>query len=252
MPPRRRAKPPEWRREGVRRTIFPLRKDKTRPKIAKIREIEMKIPTAKAALRRAGSLALPTEAGSRPGTLVPRPSGKGPGRGSPFLVSGASAGKNPNHFSRRHARREKFFSRSDMSGPPWRARRQSGALSPPAERRGRLGEMAEPFPRNTSRSDVSGPPWRARRLSGAPSPPAERRGWLVEMAPPFPRNTTRSEVWPQGRLWAVLRPRPSGVTGHRLSALGALRRGLLAGENRLGDFSQRRACRRRAAPPSGA
>ena len=54
MPPRRRAKPPEWRREGVRRTIFPLRKDKTRPKIAKIREIEMKIPTAKAAPRRAG------------------------------------------------------------------------------------------------------------------------------------------------------------------------------------------------------
>ena len=39
MPPRRRAKPPEWRREGVRRTIFPLRKDKIRPKIAKIREI---------------------------------------------------------------------------------------------------------------------------------------------------------------------------------------------------------------------
>ena len=84
----------------------------------------------------------------------------------------AQAGKNPNHFSRRHARREKFLS--------------------------------------------------------------------------------RSEVWPQGRLWAVLRPRPSGVTGHRLSALGALRRGLLAGENRLGDFSQRRACRRRAARPSGA
>ena len=155
MPPRRRAKPPEWRREGVRRTIFPLRKDKTRPKIAKIREIEMKIPTAKAAPRRAGSLALPTEAGSRPGTLVPRPSGKGPGRGSPFLVSGASAGKNPNHFSRRHARREKFFSRSDMSGPPWRARRQSGALSPPAERRGWLVEMAPPFPRNASRSEVS-------------------------------------------------------------------------------------------------
>ena len=212
MPPRRRAKPPEWRREGVRRTIFPLRKDKTRPKIAKIREIEMKIPTAKAAPRRAGSLALPTEAGSRPGTPVLRPSGKSPGRGFPFLVSGASAGKNPNHFSRRHARREKFF----------------------------------------SRSDVSGPPWRARRLSAVPSPPAERRGWLVEMAPPFPRNTTRSEVWPQGRLWAGLRPRPSGVTGHRLSALGALRRGLLAGENRLGDFSQRRACRRRAARPSGA
>ena len=90
MPPRRRAKPPEWRREGVRRTIFPLRKDKTRPKIAKIREIEMKIPTAKAAPRRAGSLALPTEAGSRPGTPVLRPSGKSPGRGFPFLVSGAS------------------------------------------------------------------------------------------------------------------------------------------------------------------
>ena len=97
-----------------------------------------------------------------------------------------------------------------------------------------------------------GRPGRARRQSGALSPPAERRGWLVEMAPPFPRNTTRSEVWPQGRLWAGLRPRPSGVTGHRLSALGALRRGLLAGENRLGDFSQRRACRRRAARPSGA
>ena len=73
MPPRRRAKPPEWRREGVRRTIFSLRKDKTRPKIAKIRKIEMKIPTAKAAPRRAGSLALLTEAGSRPGTFVPPP-----------------------------------------------------------------------------------------------------------------------------------------------------------------------------------
>ena len=155
MPPRRRAKPPEWRREGVRRTIFPLRKDKTRPKIAKIREIEMKIPTAKAAPRRAGSLALPTEAGSRPGTLVPRPSGKGPGRGIPFLVSGASAGKNPNHFSRRHARREKFFSRSDVSGPPWRARRPSGVPSPSTERRGWLVEMAPPFPRNASRSEVS-------------------------------------------------------------------------------------------------
>ena len=129
MPPRRRAKPPEWRREGVRRTIFPLRKDKTRPKIAKIREIEMKIPTAKAAPRRAGSLALPTEAGSRPGTLVPRPSGKGPGRGSPFLVSGASAGKNPNHFSRRHARREKSISRSEVSHSGFAgARRPSGVL----------------------------------------------------------------------------------------------------------------------------
>ena len=70
MPPRRRAKPPEWRREGVRRTIFPLRKDKTRPKIAKIREVEMKIPTAKAAPRRGGSLALPIEASSQPGTFV--------------------------------------------------------------------------------------------------------------------------------------------------------------------------------------
>ena len=98
MPPRRRAKPPEWRREGVRRTIFPLRKDKTRPKIAKIREIEMKIPTAKAAPRRAGSLALLTEAGSRPGTFVPRPSGKSPGRGFPFLVSGASRKESESFF----------------------------------------------------------------------------------------------------------------------------------------------------------
>ena len=98
MPPRRRAKPPEWRREGVRRTIFSLRKDKTRPKIAKIREIEMKIPTAKAAPRRAGSLALPTEAGSRPGTPVLRPSGKSPGRGNPFLVSGASRKESGSFF----------------------------------------------------------------------------------------------------------------------------------------------------------
>ena len=45
---------------------------------------------AEAALRPGGSQALPTEAGSRPGTLVPRPPGKGPGRGFPFLVSGAS------------------------------------------------------------------------------------------------------------------------------------------------------------------
>ena len=163
-----------------------------------------------AAKRRAGSLILLTEAGSRPGTPVLRPSGKSPGRGFPFLVSGASAGKNPNHFSRRHARREKFFSRSDVSGPPWRARRPSGAPSPPAERRGWLVEMAEPFPRNTSRSDVSGPPWRARRPSGAPSPPAERRGWLVEMAEPFPRNTSRSDVsgppWRARRLSAVPSP----------------------------------------------
>ena len=70
MPPRRRAKPPEWRREGVRRTIFPLRKDKTRPKIGKI---YAKSLAGNAALRRAGSLALLTEAGSRPGTFVPPP-----------------------------------------------------------------------------------------------------------------------------------------------------------------------------------
>ena len=97
----------------------------------------------------------------------------------------AQAGKNPDHFSRRHVRREKY----------------------------------------SSRSEVSGPPWRARRPSGVPSPPAERRGWLVEMAPPFPRNASRSEVWLQGRLWATLQPHPSAVLCHRLSARRALRRG---------------------------
>ena len=94
----------------------------------------------------------------------------------------AQAGKNPNHFSRRHVRREKFF----------------------------------------SRSDVSGPPWRARRPSGVPSPSTERRGWLVEMAPPFPRNPSRSEVWTKDRLWAVFGPHPSTVLCHRLSARRAL------------------------------
>ena len=70
MPPRRRAKPPEWRREGVRRTIFPLRKDKIRPKIAKIRK---KSHAGNAAKRRAGSLVLLLEINSRPGTPVPPP-----------------------------------------------------------------------------------------------------------------------------------------------------------------------------------
>ena len=56
------------------------------------------VSPAEAALRPGGSQALPTEAGSRPGTLVPRPPGKGPGRGIPFLVSGASRKESGSFF----------------------------------------------------------------------------------------------------------------------------------------------------------
>ena len=183
-----------------------------------LRLTALKTPACKAAKRRAGQQVLSTEAGSRPGDLRPAaaaallppkplrgqadsryfqqkqaadrgpsspvPRGKAQEGGTPSWFP-AQAGKNPDHFSRRHVRREKY----------------------------------------SSRSEVSGPPWRARRPSGVPSPPAERRGWLVEMAPPFPRNASRSEVWLQGRLWATLQPHPSAVLCHRLSALRALRRG---------------------------
>ena len=47
------------------------------------------------------------------------------GAESPFLVS-ASGGKKQNHFSRRHVRREKFLSRSDV----WRRPRPNGAGPP--------------------------------------------------------------------------------------------------------------------------
>ena len=67
MPPRRRAKPPEWRREGVRRTIFSLRNQQIRSKIGKI---YAKSLAGNAAKRRGGSLALPIEASSQPGTFV--------------------------------------------------------------------------------------------------------------------------------------------------------------------------------------
>ena len=48
------------------------------------------------------------------------------GAESPFLVS-ASGGKKQNHFSRRHVRREKFLSRSDV----WRRPPPQGAGAPP-------------------------------------------------------------------------------------------------------------------------
>ena len=63
-------------------------------------------------LRRAAAIALGSGAQR---SIRARP-GKSPGRGrSPFLVS-ASGGKNRDHFSRRHARRE-----NSLTLPPWAA-----------------------------------------------------------------------------------------------------------------------------------
>ena len=63
-------------------------------------------------LRRAAAIAL----GSGAQRSVRARPGKSPGRGrSPFLVS-ASGGKNRDHFSRRHARRE-----NSLTLPPWAA-----------------------------------------------------------------------------------------------------------------------------------
>ena len=183
MPPRRRAKPPEWRREGVRRTIFSLRKDKTRPKIAKIREIEMKIPTAKAAPRRAGSLALPTEAGSRPGTPVLRPSGKSPGRGNPFLVSGASRKELRSFFPATRAAGKILLTerrvgtawagpapkRSAITtgGTPGLARGNGGAISPKHLTERRVGTaLAGPAPKRSAIA-TGGTPGLARGNGGA-------------------------------------------------------------------------------------
>ena len=80
MPPRRNCGAAFflWRTPGAQRSARPL--------------------SGNAAPRRAGQQAPSIEAGSRPGTPVPRPPGKGPGRGHPFLVSGASRKESGSFF----------------------------------------------------------------------------------------------------------------------------------------------------------
>ena len=153
---------------------------------------------------------------------------------------------------------------SRIAGASNRSRQPTGDSRPPS-----LGEKSRkgfPLPgfrrQRRKESESFFPATRAagkillteRRVGAALAGPAPKRSAIATGGTPGPARGNGSASSPKHltERRVAARPRPSGVTGHRLSALGALRRGLLAGENRLGDFSQRRACRRRAARPSGA
>ena len=162
------------------------------------------------------------------------------------------------------SRRQSRQAASRIAGTPIEAGNRPGTPVLPPQR---------PFHRQSRQaaSRVAGTSNRSRQPTGDSRPPVPR-GKVQEGDSPswFPAQAgknlnhfsrrhvrrekffSRSEMWTKDRLWAAFGPHPSAVLRHRLSALRALRRGLLAGENRLGDFSQRKASLRRAAPPSTA
>ena len=147
-----------------------------------------KAPAAEAAPRPSGQQALPIEAGSRPGTFVPRPPGKGPGRGHPFLVSGASRKESGS-----------FFPATCAAGKILLAERSVGAaLAGPAPKRSAIATGGTPglargngsaisTKRLTERSVAARPPlgglWSAPEHSALPS---SQRPKGAETGPPRP------------------------------------------------------------------
>ena len=134
---------------------------------------------------------------ARSGASAPVPGKVQEGAESPFLVS-ASGGKKQDHFSRRHVRREKFLSRSDV----WRRPRPNGAgppLHPSAVqcplRRCRRGHWPSCRPRAArGRGNLKGgrqSPLSALRLVSTPraegSPCAVPPGGSGPAWPPCPR-----------------------------------------------------------------
>ena len=188
MPPRRRAKPPEWRREGVRRTIFPLRKDKTRPKIAKIREIEMKIPTAKAAPRRAGSLALPTEAGSRTGDSRPSSLGERSRKGKPL----------PGFRRQRRKESESFFPATRAAGKILLTERHVGtALAGPAPKRSAIATGGTPGLARGNGGAISTKHLTERHVGTALAGPAPKRSAIATGGTPGLTRGNGSAISPK-------------------------------------------------------
>ena len=127
-------------------------------------------PSAEAASRPGRQQALPIEAGSRPGTFVLRPPGKGPGRGHPFLVSGASRKESGS-----------FFPATCAAGKILLAERSVGAaLAGPAPKRSAIATGGTPGLARGNGSAISTKRLTERSVGGPAfaGPPAPERGAL--------------------------------------------------------------------------
>ena len=185
----------------------------------------LKTPAAGAALRPGGSAGTSNRSRQPTGdSSSPVPRGKAQEGGTPSWFP-AQAGKNPDHFSRRHVRREKYSSRSEVSGPPWRAR-PSGVPSPPAGTPGlaRGNGSAISTKRLTERSVDQRPPlgglWSAPEHSALPS---SQRPKGAETGPPRP-NVPRY-IWAKLNFSQRTSFSPSGSsTFNGMTALETLMR----------------------------
>ena len=164
--------------------------------------------------------------------------------------------REPWTYGAKSPRRQSRQAASRTAGTSDRSRQPTGAPRPAA--------AAAPSPPKPLRGQVDCRCFQQKQAADQGLPSPVPRGKVQEGVPPswfpaqagknlnhFSRRHVRRETFFSRSEVSEVR-HPSAVVGHRLSALRALRRGPLAGENRLGDFSQRTISRRRGGRPSGA